>query len=159
MVFQFNLREKWGNVKVSKKETIKPPRLVIQWFLFWLVDVYFLRSTRSMFLGANSSDKLPLRTFSHHQQKGCSPHERKASCAGMKCMWVTSALPFAVDSFNAFLLSLTQVGTDLRGFILAGQWGKFTHNCINQMIAMALSWVEISSCYSGLLSPTKRFRV
>lgn len=45
------LREKWGKLKMSRKETIKPPRLVIQGILLWLVDVCWLHSTRSLFWG------------------------------------------------------------------------------------------------------------
>lgn len=95
-------REKWGKLKMSRKETIKPPRLVIQWILSWLVDTYLLCSSGSLFLGIIHLTNCHGVQFSIINKNRADFMREEASCGGKKCMSVLTVLPFCRVCFECF---------------------------------------------------------
>lgn len=109
-------RERWGKLKMSRKEPIKPPRLVIQRILLWLVDVYLLRSTRSLFLGIIYLTNCYWVNFPSSMKKTSASEERSAVRGGVRCMCVVSALPFCYIRCEYFSVKLCLTDTDLKRF-------------------------------------------
>lgn len=109
-------RERWGKLKMSRKEPIKPPRLVIQRILLWLVSVYLLHSTRSLFLGIIYLTNCHWVNFPSSMKKMPASEERSATRGGVRCMCVVSALPFLLCTVWMLPFQACLIDTDLKSF-------------------------------------------
>lgn len=101
LVSEFKLQREMRKTIKSRKKTIKPARLVIQWILLWLVGINLLCSAGPVFLSiihlTNCHPiRVPPSTPNHTDVMRCT-HSGETRCRDG-----TSALPFGYSSLKCF---------------------------------------------------------